>query len=70
MFKRKKEMKEPELLIKPSTLNRVEVEVAKDASKQAAAAAKKVNQHFTDLLVENGITVKIYLAAGGKHKGK
>jgi len=63
-------MNAPEMLIKPSTLNRVEVEVAKDASKQAAETAKKVNQHFTDLLVENGITVKIYLAAGGKHKGK
>ena len=70
MFKRRKEVKALELPIQPSTLNRVEVEVAKDASRQAAETAKKVNQHFTDFLVENGITVKIYLAAGGKHKGK
>lgn len=63
-------MNVPALSVIPASDSRVEVEVAKDASRQAAETAKKVNQHFTDLLVENGITVKIYLAAGGKHKGK
>lgn len=32
--------------------------------------AKQSNQHFAEVLEKNGITVKIFLAAGGKRKGK
>lgn len=62
--------KKPEdLRIQPPTTSRVEVEIAKGASKEAAEKAKTANQHLNELLVENGFTLKIYLAAGGQlHK--
>lgn len=48
--------------------NRVEVVVNKDATNQALAKAEEANQKLNDLLIENGFTLKIYLAAGGKNK--
>lgn len=45
--------------------NRVEVVVHKNATQEAVAQAKEANQHLNDLLIENGFTLKIYLAAGG-----
>lgn len=47
----------------PSQNSRVEVEVHKDASKEAAEQAKEANAHLKELLVNNGFTLKIYLAA-------
>lgn len=66
IFKRKKETISPPLVVAPPADSRVEVELHKGASEEAAEKAKQANKHLTDLLVENGITLKIYLAAGGQ----
>lgn len=65
--KQKEDMK-----IQPPPTSRVEVELHKAATAEAAEKAKEANQHLNDLLVENGFTLKIYLAAGGRlsHKTK
>lgn len=62
MFWRKKDQ-EPDIVVQPSASSRVEIEVAKNANKAAKEKADAVNSHVKDLLVENGITVKIVLAA-------
>lgn len=68
-FNRKK--KEETLLVKPAPSSRVEVELHKGASQEAAAKATQTNQHLNELLVNNGFTLKIYLARGGQpHKAK
>lgn len=56
------------IVIEPPATSRVEVELHKGASEEAAKKADEVNQHVKDLLIDNGVTVKIYLAAGGKTK--
>lgn len=48
--------------------NRVEVVVHKNATQESVVKAEEANQKLNDLLIENGFTLKIYLAAGGKHK--
>lgn len=48
--------------------NRVEVVVHQNATKEVVAAAKEANDHLRTLLDENGFTIKIFLAAGGKTK--
>lgn len=53
----------PDVQFKPPATSRVEIEVSKDANIEAAEKAKEVNAHVNDLLVENGFTLKIYLAA-------
>lgn len=53
------------IVIQPPQHSRVEVEVAKNASAEAAQKAKEINKHVKDLLVGNGFTLKIYIAAGG-----
>ena len=60
------------IIVAPPPTSRVEVELHKGASEEAAKKADAVNQHVKDLLVENGFTLKIYLAAGGQlsHKKK
>jgi len=63
LFNRKKK---EDYQIQPPVSSRVEVELAKGATKEAANKAKDANQHLNDLLVENGFTLKIYLAAGHK----
>lgn len=57
-------MDEP-IVVQPAPSSRVEIELHKGASEDAAAKATETNKHLTDLLVENGFTLKIYLAAGG-----
>lgn len=60
-----------DIIIQPAQHSRVEVEVAKNASSQAAQTAKKINEHVKDLFDENGFTIKIFIAAGGhppKHR--
>lgn len=64
-FNRK--MKE-DMKIQPPPQSRVEVELHKNATREAADKANEANQHLNDLLVDNGFTLKIYLAAGGKTK--
>jgi len=61
----KKKPTAPPIVVKPPATSRVEVELHKHASEGAAQKAKETNQHLNDLLVENGFTLKIYLAAGG-----
>ncbi len=67
-FNRKKEV--PPMVIKPAATSRVEIELHKGASEDAAKKADDTNKHLTDLLVENGFTLKIYLAAGGHQPEK
>lgn len=50
--------------------SQVEIEVAKNATDSALKTAKEANQKLNQLLVENGFTIKIYVAAGGKQKRK
>lgn len=64
LFNRKREQ-EP-IVVQPPAESRVEVELHKNASQEAAQKAKDTNKHLNDLLVENGFTLKIYLAAGGQ----
>jgi len=69
-FNRKKNDNIPPLVVRPPAESRVEVELHKNASEEAAKKAKDTNQHLNDLLVENGFTLKIYLAAGGQVRQK
>jgi hypothetical protein len=62
-FKRKK--KEEPIVVAPPPTSRVEVELHKGFSEEAAKKADAANKHINELLVENGFTLKIYLAAGG-----
>lgn len=54
------------IIISPPPTSRVEVELHKGASENAAKKADEVNQHMKELLVENGFTLKIALAAGAR----
>lgn len=67
-FKRKKPVED--IHVEPPASSRVEVELHKNATKEAADKAKEANKHLNDLLVENGFTLKIYLATGGNHTGR
>jgi hypothetical protein len=53
--------------IQSPAASRVEIEVHKNANQEAREKAQEANAHLTDLLVENGFTLKIFLAAGGKN---
>jgi len=66
LFNRKPKT-EPIVVVPPPT-SRVEVELHKGASEDAAKKADAVNQHMKELLVENGFTLKIALAAGAQIK--
>ena len=57
--------KDEPIVVKPAVSSRVEIELHKTASEDAAKKANQTNEHLKDLLVENGFTLKIYLAAGG-----
>lgn len=67
LFNRKKKDEAP-LVIAPPPTSRVEVELHKGASEDAAKKANQVNEHMKELLVENGFTLKIALAAGAQLK--
>ena len=64
--------KKEDLVVKPPVSSRVEVELHKTASSDAAEKAKEANKHLNELLAANGFTLKIYLAAGGQvhHKNR
>lgn len=66
LFFNRKQKIEPPIVVEPQASSRVEIELHKGASEDAAQKAAQANQHLTDLLVENGFTLKIFLAAGGK----
>lgn len=59
--------KDPSMIIQPPAASRIEVELHKGASEDAAAKADQTNKHLTDLLVNNGFTLKIYMAAGHQY---
>ena len=46
--------------------SRVEVVVHKEATKEVVETAKAANRQLNNLLNNNGFTLKIFLAAGGK----
>ena len=69
LFNRKKNDTLP-VVIAPPPASRVEVELHKGASEDAAKKADEVNQHMKELLVENGFTLKIALAAGAQIHSK
>jgi predicted ribonuclease YlaK len=46
----------------------VEIEAHKDAEREAVQQAKEASRQLNTLLVENGFTLKIYLAAGGQKR--
>lgn len=48
----------------------LEIETHKNATKEAIAEAKQATQKLNSLLVENGFTLKIYLATGGHRNTK
>jgi hypothetical protein len=58
------------ITVSPPQQSRVEVELHKGANAQATEKANAVNQHLKDLLIENGITLKLYIAAGGDLRKK
>lgn len=64
IFKRKKSNDSEAVILTPPPTSRVEIELHKGASEEAAKKADAVNQHVKELLVENGFTLKIALAAG------
>ena len=49
------------------TQSRVEIEVPKHANKAAVQKAKNASTDLNSLLVENGFTLKLYVATGGNH---
>lgn len=56
--------------IESQASSRIEVEIDKSASKEAVDKAKSASKHLNSLLVENGFTLKIYLAAHNSAKPK
>lgn len=62
-FNRKQ--KREDIHVEPPASSRLEVELHKNASKEAVEKARKANEHLNELLVNNGFTLKIYLATGG-----
>ena len=70
LFNRKPQ---PDIRVTPTYEGRVDIQVAKDANKEVKDQATEINEKVKDLLVENGFTLKIYLAAhnpaGSKNKG-
>lgn len=60
--------KKPEGNTEKSLDHRVEVVVHQNAAKEVIDEAKTVNEQLNKLLLDNGFTLKIYLAAGGKTK--
>lgn len=59
-----------DMSIQPPPQSRVEVELHKNATAEAAEKAKQANEHLNELLLANGFTLKIYLAAGGQVRQK
>lgn len=70
IFNRKKKTDDQPVVITPPPASRVEIELHKGASEEAAKKADAVNQHVKELLVENGFTLKIALAAGAQIHSK
>lgn len=54
---------QPEIKINPTATSRVEIEVAKNANQEVKEKATEINEKVKDLLVTNGFTLTIALAA-------
>ena len=63
----KKKHVDPTMVLEPAVQSRVEVELHKGATEYAAKKAEAANKHLTELLVNNGFTLKIYMAAGHQY---
>lgn len=48
----------------------IEIVAHKEAKAEVVAQAEAVSKHLNKLLVDNGFTLKIFLAAGGQHPQK
>ena len=77
LFRRKKNPETIEPIVvreTPLTDPIVEIIANEEAKKEVIEKAKQASSQLNELLVQNGFTIKIYLAAGGKHpnagKGK
>lgn len=70
LLERFKKIPNVPMVVAPPPQSRVEIELHKNATEEAAQRAKETNEHLNDLLVENGFTLKIYLAAGGQVRQK
>ena len=62
LFKKKKDNKDVAII--------KDIEKQKTAKDEAYANAKDANRGLNEILVANGFTVQIYLAAGGTLKNK
>jgi hypothetical protein len=63
--------KQPKLVIEPEKIihdSSIEIVPHKAAKLEVLEEARKANEQLNKLLVENGFTLKIYLAAGGSNK--
>lgn len=63
LFNRKKNTEPPVLKDPQEREAQIEIVAHKDAKKEIVDEAEKVNKHLKELLVQNGFTLKIYLAA-------
>lgn len=66
-FKRKSDTSQTEQAVRNETAA-IEIITHKNATKDLVNEAKEANDKLQELLVKNGFTVKIYIAAGGKTK--
>lgn len=70
LFSRKKQSNPDPLTTLPVHKAAVEIVTDKQAKKEVVQKAKEANKVLNDLLVDNGFTLKIYLAAGGKQHNR
>lgn len=68
MFFRKKP--QPDIKVVPTPESRVEIQVAKNANREVKEKAKEINSGVKDLLVQNGFTLTIALAASSPAKNR
>lgn len=61
---------QPDIQVSPPPTSRVEIEVAKDANKEVKQKAKQVNANVKELLVQNGFTLTIALAASSPARNR
>jgi hypothetical protein len=68
MLFRKKKSDTPVSPIPQEVRTKVEVVAHQEATKQQIDEVKQINQMLNKQFVENGFTIKIFIAAGGRDK--
>lgn len=61
---------EPTQVSQAEKSSTIEIVAHKEAKAEVVAQAEEVSRHLNKLLVDNGFTLKIFLAAGGAHPAK